>query len=154
VEELVEDEEEHDYESLPVGHGWAVNMTAGAMVSLERCGVRCAVASGDRSGDDRWTGGSVLVPRDTCVATTRVGCHSSTSTDMRFVGWDLRTRSDLPHRLDQGEHGSIATSRARKDADMETRIGVGLESHSRLPSPLSLPSHLLFTCVPSIPFTP
>lgn len=27
------EEEEHDYESLPVGSGWAVNMAAGAMVS-------------------------------------------------------------------------------------------------------------------------
>jgi solute carrier family 25 iron transporter 28/37 len=27
------DEEEHDYESLPVGAGWGVNMAAGAMVS-------------------------------------------------------------------------------------------------------------------------
>jgi hypothetical protein len=45
VEQLEEDEEEHDYESLPVGHGWAVNMAAGAMVSLERCGAaRGAVA--------------------------------------------------------------------------------------------------------------
>ena len=28
----VEEEEEHDYESLPVGAGWGVNMAAGAMV--------------------------------------------------------------------------------------------------------------------------
>lgn len=26
--------EDHDYESLPVGAGWGVNMMAGAMVSL------------------------------------------------------------------------------------------------------------------------
>ena len=30
----VEDEEEHDYEALPVGAGWGVNMAAGAMVSV------------------------------------------------------------------------------------------------------------------------
>ncbi|RSH93630.1 Fe(2+) transporter [Saitozyma podzolica] len=34
VEQLEEDEEEHDYESLPVGHGWAVNMAAGAMAGI------------------------------------------------------------------------------------------------------------------------
>lgn len=27
------DDEEHDYEALPVGYGWGVNMAAGAMVS-------------------------------------------------------------------------------------------------------------------------
>ena len=29
-----EDEEDHDYESLPVGAGWGVNMAAGALVSF------------------------------------------------------------------------------------------------------------------------
>jgi hypothetical protein len=28
------EEEEHDYESLPVGAGWGVNMAAGALVSV------------------------------------------------------------------------------------------------------------------------
>lgn len=27
------DDEEHDYEALPMGYGWGVNMAAGAMVS-------------------------------------------------------------------------------------------------------------------------
>ncbi|WWC65555.1 uncharacterized protein I303_108173 [Kwoniella dejecticola CBS 10117] len=30
----LEEEEEHDYESLPVGSGWAVNMAAGAMAGI------------------------------------------------------------------------------------------------------------------------
>ena len=30
----VDEEEEHDYESLPVGAGWGVNMAAGALVSF------------------------------------------------------------------------------------------------------------------------
>ena len=28
------EEEEHDYEALPVGHGWATNMAAGAMAGI------------------------------------------------------------------------------------------------------------------------
>ncbi|ODO00536.1 solute carrier family 25 (mitochondrial iron transporter), member 28/37 [Cryptococcus wingfieldii CBS 7118] len=30
----LEEEEEHDYESLPVGHGWATNMAAGALAGI------------------------------------------------------------------------------------------------------------------------
>ncbi|KAK4685106.1 hypothetical protein P7C73_g5053, partial [Tremellales sp. Uapishka_1] len=30
----LEEEEEHDYESLPIGHGWGVNMAAGAMAGI------------------------------------------------------------------------------------------------------------------------
>jgi solute carrier family 25 iron transporter 28/37 len=28
------EDDEHDYEALPVGHGWATNMAAGAMAGI------------------------------------------------------------------------------------------------------------------------
>jgi solute carrier family 25 iron transporter 28/37 len=31
---LAVEEEEHEYEALPVGHGWATNMVAGAMAGI------------------------------------------------------------------------------------------------------------------------
>lgn len=30
----LEEEDEHDYESLPIGHGWGTNMLAGALAGI------------------------------------------------------------------------------------------------------------------------
>lgn len=37
------EEDEHEYEALPSGYGWGVNMAAGAMVSVRDLAFLCSV---------------------------------------------------------------------------------------------------------------